>query len=283
MIEGGYYLKAKRIQESAIMHAPPHVREIWDWLLMKAMFKDGSNLERGQVLATYDDIRDGLSWFVGFRKERYSKWDCERAMKILTKEQMIATTKTTRGLIITILNYSYYQNPMNYESHNESHNEATRKPQPTDTIENEVKKEERNSSTLPKGKESPDDTDDHCPHQEIIASYHQELPSLPKVKEWTKLRASMLRQRWKEKPDRRSLEFWQKLFQYVSLSDFLMGRTDKPFRCDLEWLIRPKNFIKVLEGKYHTNRGPALMSASSNAASGWAERERQRRAQENDR
>jgi hypothetical protein len=138
-IKGGYYLKAKRIQQAAIMHAPPHVREIWDWILMKAVFSDGDNLKRGQVLASYDDIRDALSWNIGYRKQRYSKWDCEKAMKWLTKEQMITTTKTTRGLIITICKYDYYQNPKNYESHTESHKKTTTKPQCTDTIVNEVK------------------------------------------------------------------------------------------------------------------------------------------------
>ena len=47
---------------------------------------------------------------------------------------MITTTKATRGLIITILNYDYYQDPKNYESHNESHNESRSSPQTPDTI-----------------------------------------------------------------------------------------------------------------------------------------------------
>jgi hypothetical protein len=118
MIPRGYFLKARVIQESNIAHAPPHVREIWDWLIMKASYSDGKYLKRGQVLATYDDIRNGLSWNVGYRKERYSKSDCENSMKWLTKEEMITKTKTTRGLIITICNYDYFQKIENYESHN---------------------------------------------------------------------------------------------------------------------------------------------------------------------
>lgn len=139
MIQGGFYLKARCIQEAAIRHAPPHVREIWDWLLLKAMYRDGKELDKGQVLTSYQEIRDGLSWKVGYRTERYSKWDCEKAMKWLTKEQMVTTAKTTRGLIITICKYCYYQDFKNYESHTEGHNEATMKPQPTATIEKEVK------------------------------------------------------------------------------------------------------------------------------------------------
>ncbi len=121
MTSNGYYIKARKIQESWIAHAPPHVREIWDWLLLRANFEDrkigDKIIERGQLLTSYDDIREGLHWMVGWRKERYSKWDCEKAMKALTKATMIATQKTTRGLIVTILNYDHYQNPKSYESH----------------------------------------------------------------------------------------------------------------------------------------------------------------------
>ena len=44
-IQGGYYIKARKIQESEIAHAPPHVREIWDWLLWDANWKDNGKLK----------------------------------------------------------------------------------------------------------------------------------------------------------------------------------------------------------------------------------------------
>lgn len=144
-IKGGYYIKARKIQESDIAFAPPHVREIWDWLLKEANHADNGKIKRGQTVRTYKDIQEGLHWMVGYRKETYKKWQCEIAMKYLTKQQMITTTKTTRGLIITICNYDIYQNPKNYESHNESHKKATRKPQPTDTI-NKKNKNDNNEN-----------------------------------------------------------------------------------------------------------------------------------------
>ncbi len=279
MIEGGYYLKARKIQESSIMHAPPHVREIWDWLLMKAMYRNGSSLERGQILTSYDDIRRGLSWKVGYRTERYSKWDCEKAMKWLTKEQMITATKTTRGLVITVRNYDYYQNPNNYEDHTESHNGTTREPQTTATIE---KKEEESkkgnkdisakADTSPKGPGTPSLPEvDNCPHQSIIDLYHEILPSLRQVKEWTEARQKFLRTRWREKPERQSLDYWKAFFEYVSKCPFLMGKSDKPFQADLEWLVRPSNFVKVIEGRYDEKRRK-FMSTSSEGIMDWAAR-----------
>jgi len=148
-IPGGYYIKARKIQNSDVAIAPPHVREIWDWLIKEANHKDqivhGTLIKRGQLIRSYHDIQEGLHWLIGFRKKTYTKWQCEFAMKWLTKHKMITTRKTTRGLFITICNYSYYQNPSNYESHNESHNDATMMPQGTDTInkndKNDKKKE----------------------------------------------------------------------------------------------------------------------------------------------
>jgi hypothetical protein len=71
------------------------------------------------------------------------------------------------------------------------------------------------------------------------------------VQAWPEHRAKLLRKRLKEKPD---LKFWEEFFTNVSKSDFLMGKVksrDHPhFEVDLEWLIRPTNFLKVLEGKY---------------------------------
>ena len=39
-IKGGYYIKARQIQDSEIAHSPPHFREIWDWLIKEANHKD---------------------------------------------------------------------------------------------------------------------------------------------------------------------------------------------------------------------------------------------------
>jgi len=150
-IEGGYYIKARCIQNSEIAHCPPHFREIWDWLIKEANHKDkkvsGKTIKRGQLFTSYQEIRDGLKWKVGYRFERYKKWQCENAMKFLRKAAMVAVTKTARGVIITILNYDTYQNPENYESRNGSRNESRGLPQSTDTKNKNVKKEKKKEET----------------------------------------------------------------------------------------------------------------------------------------
>lgn len=93
--------------------------------------------------------------------------------------------------------------------------------------------------------------EDHCPHQEIINAYHQALPTMSKVRIWSDKRKSLLRSRWREDTKRQSIEWWAGFFDYIAKSDFLTGKTEKPFNCDLEWIVNSTNFVKIIEGKYH--------------------------------
>lgn len=89
-----------------------------------------------------------------------------------------------------------------------------------------------------------------CPHQEIIALYHECLPQCPQVRDWTPARATQLRARWNEGAERQSLDYWRGFFLYIGECDFLVGRSTKPFFADLEWITKSQNFTKIREGKY---------------------------------
>lgn len=97
-----------------------------------------------------------------------------------------------------------------------------------------------------------------CPHQQIIALYHELLPQCPQIRDWTPSRANQLRARWNEDKRRQDVAWWREFFGYVASCDFLVGRSSsgKPFFADLEWLTKPNNFAKVREGRYE-NRGAA--------------------------
>jgi hypothetical protein len=71
--------------------------------------------------------------------------------------------------------------------------------------------------------------------------------------------------RFKENPD---LRFWRELFVRVSASDFLRGKNDRAWRADPEWLMKPGNLNKVLEGKYD-NRATSTKGSIINGQSRW--------------
>ncbi|WP_330113941.1 replication protein [Pseudomonas sp. JS3066] len=95
-----------------------------------------------------------------------------------------------------------------------------------------------------------------CPHQAIVDLFHEILPELPSVALLNKTRIQQLQARWRESKVHRDLDFWREYFGMVKSSDFLMGKVrgrggDKPFRASFDWLIAPRNFVKVVEGNYH--------------------------------
>ncbi|WP_432263199.1 hypothetical protein [Cupriavidus sp. TMH.W2] len=108
-----------------------------------------------------------------------------------------------------------------------------------------------------------------CPQQDIIALYHDLLPTNPRALTWGKDREALLRSRWREMavcknqqlgPGYTSTEqgmaWWRSFLMHCGKSHFLTGRVppkgDSPqFVASLEWIVRPKNFAKILEGNYH--------------------------------
>jgi len=93
----------------------------------------------------------------------------------------------------------------------------------------------------------------NCPHEEIINLYHEVLPELPGVRTWPENNRKILRTRWKEEPERQNLAWWRSYFEYIRESQFLMGR-EKDWMANLEWIVRPKNMTKILNGSYHKQR-----------------------------
>ena len=104
-----------------------------------------------------------------------------------------------------------------------------------------------------------------CNHQEVIELYHKHLPTLRRVEVWNETRKGYLRQRWREVADELMktkaidssdvLGWFAEFFEHIGSSKFLTGRVNdksgRSFAADLEWILKPSNFAKIVEGKYH--------------------------------
>jgi hypothetical protein len=104
-----------------------------------------------------------------------------------------------------------------------------------------------------------------CQHQAVKDLYHLHLPTLRKVEVWNAARQGYLRQRWREvatelaqtKPidSNDVLSWWAEFFKHIGQSKFLVGKVNskdgRAFTADLEWILKPSNFAKIVEGKYH--------------------------------
>jgi uncharacterized protein YdaU (DUF1376 family) len=104
-----------------------------------------------------------------------------------------------------------------------------------------------------------------CQHEAVIELYHKHLPTLRRVEVWNETRKGYLRQRWREVAEELSKEkeilaadilgWFADFFQHIASSKFLTGRVNskdgRAFLADLEWILKPSNFAKIVEGKYH--------------------------------
>lgn len=182
-----------------------------------------------------------------------SEQSIRTSLQRLKSTSDLTTQPTNQFTIYTLCNYSLYQ--CEFEDGNQPANQPER--QQLTTSKNIRKKEESSTnvelidSTVVDGSKK----SDSCPHREIIHLYHETLPELRRVRVWKGQREAFLRSRWREDIQRQNLDWWKGFFEYVRGCPWLMGTVDagygrKPFQADLEWLVRPQNFVKVVEGKY---------------------------------
>lgn len=125
-IRGGYIMLARKVLESDIWHWPPWQFKVWLYLLLKANHDAGhGKLDRGQCLVRLEDLAHAAAWYRGFAREQPSKSQVSRFLRRLRDNNAIATTKTTRGTIITICNYGRYQEAKSYGRNDDGAANAT--------------------------------------------------------------------------------------------------------------------------------------------------------------
>ena len=63
-------------------------------------------------------------------------------------------------------------------------------------------------------------------------------------------------------------ESWGQILENIKTSKFLSGGNDRGWQADLDWVLKPANYVKVLEGKY---KDPIRPATSSNGVHGGLE------------
>ena len=89
------------------------------------------------------------------------------------------------------------------------------------------------------------------PFTQIAELYHAICTSYPQLRAIEGNRQKLIAGRWKKY---RTLDAFRELFEKAEASDFLKGDNDRGWTADFDWLIRPTNMSKVLEGKYDNDK-----------------------------
>lgn len=138
---------------------------------------------------------------------------------------------------------------------NESSGSVTRESRVTNAMSHVTYAKEQEQDQDKKKKNTKKEKVPPCPYKKIRDLWVHALPSLPEpldVELWTPARKAKMRERWLDQLP--SLEHWERTFEYIQQSKFLMGKAQsngrKPFQCSIDWIIKPDNLMKLYEGKY---------------------------------
>jgi len=257
----------------AVLHLAGHKENQWIW--------NGESFvtSPGQFVTSLSSIRDRCA-------KDTSTQNVRLALIKLEKWQFLTNKSTKSGRLISIINWGIYQQdelPINKDANKESTKNQQRINKESTTNKNDKndkndKNEEYHTVYGCPDTSGPGPIEEQenrgCPHNKIIALYHEKLTVLPKVKVWSDKNKSALRMRWKEDKERQSLEWWSEFFLYVSLSDFLTGKTKATFVPDLQWLITKGNFEKILNGRYE-NRGGSVRQKKHSGIEAWLKTKQQ--------
>ncbi len=268
----GYILESRSILESAIWKKPPLYFKVWHYLLMKAQHADYKSLKRGQLFTSIDQIRESCSYYVGYRKVTPTRKEvfgvlewlrnpCEGNNEGNNESPMIVTTKVTHGMVVSIVNYAVYQDPKSYEGNNEGTPKVTTKVQRRYTQGNNNNKNVKNDKKE-KNENNIDSSGNPTRYLVIATLFHTHCASLPKVKTMSEQRKARIRNLLKTY----TVDDFETVFRKADASDFLSGRSGKWSGCSFDWLTKPSNFLKVLEGNYDNKKSNSL-----DALKAWAE------------
>nr|DAY68200.1 MAG TPA: replisome organizer [Caudoviricetes sp.] len=103
--QDGYILLSRSIINSEIWKKPPEYLKIFLFILVKVNHKDGL-FPRGSNFFNFSDQKpDGVTI-----NQIYKFLSWAKSKKV----QILATQKSTRGIVIKVNNYGEYQTPNNY-------------------------------------------------------------------------------------------------------------------------------------------------------------------------
>lgn len=94
------------------------------------------------------------------------------------------------------------------------------------------------------------------PYKGIVDKYNDICKSLPKVQKLTDKRKRLLKALYNSQVVKKDINRLYKIFELTEDSEFLSGRNGKWPACNLDWLIKIDNAIKVLEGTYANKDTP---------------------------
>lgn len=240
------------------------VKSVFIHLLLIANFKQaeyhGRTVERGQAVFG----RENLASVLGITVQQV-----RTALNKLKSTGEITVQSYSKFSVATIRNFELYQgNDADAEltddnqqitNNQPTNNQQSTNNQPTNnqqiTTSEERKKGRREEGIIESVSKLAD-------YSAVVDVFNSICVSLPKVTKLTDMRRRAIRSAIQQDVN------FDILFHMVEASDFLTNRSGKFSGCGFDWILKPANMVKILEGNY-TNKptkGKSLMHSTEGAS-----------------
>lgn len=215
--------------------------KIWMYCLLKASHQEHEQMVGLQVVL----LQPGE--FVFGRIKDSARLDMKpstlwKYLKALEKMGNIEIKSNNKFSVINVRNWSKYQD-RETEREQQSNNKVTSKEQQRDTNKNDKNgKNEKKRDYIISGSEN----------HELIKNLWSET-GLPNIKKISAKRNQMLNARLKEHGE----ESFKEIVDQIKNSAFLRGQNKNGWSANFDWVIKPTNYLKVLEGTYRDDNRKA--------------------------
>jgi len=105
----GYFFFHRKAWDGDFGNLSPMAKVLFLWILSEVNIKDTKFCKAGEMISSYREIRQALSWKVGFRTEYPTKSTVQCCLRALKKSTMVSTMKSTRKMIIFVPKWKDYQ------------------------------------------------------------------------------------------------------------------------------------------------------------------------------
>ena len=234
----------RKLQDNPLWSDEPFSRgQAWVDLLLVVNHKDGFiringeriEIKRGQT---------GRSILTLSKRWKWSRGKATRFLKELQLDGQIILKTNTKNSMITICKYEEYQGRDTTNDTPSSTTNGHQVVQQTDT--------NKNINNINNDKEK------NNPSFQMIEIWNQDVqPKLTsgktRITEPRKKRLSKLLEN-----EFKTMEGWRGYCQQIINAPFLLGKNDKGWKVDLDWVLEEKNLVRIMEGKYNNNNKIAL-------------------------
>ncbi len=202
---------------------------VWIYLLLNAthteydtLFKGKrTTLQKGQLITGTISIS---------KKLKINKDKVQRILKRFEIDKQIEQQTSNKNRLITILNWDKYQiTDKQFDKQVINNCETTDK----QVITNKNIKNNKNEKNVNK-------------YDSVIEIYNFNCPNLPKVQKITDKRKTSINKFLKEYTKEQFIE----ICRIANNNDFLMGKNDRGWKADFDFLMRVDKATSILEGKY---------------------------------